>query len=197
MKRHWLIWSVIKKKKRFRANQTDLTSSKVNSVSQAAILSGIGELQLPWSQKNIQSWGARQHPLSCSCWAAPKQHFQCTAKIPVPLQGLAWWFLSFQSPFFLFLFLIFRLLSNKLLTFWRLLLKQEAWGESWRLQSGYTLGKSHSGSGICVSSAAELLKRSWHQRQNHCLVLLFFSLPFKSLATTAVSHLFQLTSLSP
>lgn len=141
--------------------------------------------------------GPGNTPLFCSCWTAPKQHFQCTAKIPVPLQGLAWWFLSFQSPFFLFLFLIFRLLSNKLLTFWRLLLKQEAWGESWRLQSGYTLGKSHSGSGICVSSAAELLKRSWHQRQNHCLVLLFFSLPFKSLATTAVSHLFQLTSLSP
>lgn len=89
MKSHWTYLECYLKKKRFRANQTDLTSSKVQSVSQAGILGGIGELQLPWWQKKIQSWGPGNIAFPALAGQPPKQHFQWTVKIPMLLQGLA------------------------------------------------------------------------------------------------------------
>lgn len=110
----------------------------------------------------------------------PDHHFQRTASIPMstskaPLGG------SIPSSLSPCPFLTFWLLFNKPLVFWRLNLQQKRPGEraaaaAW-VQAWY-ISERHRN---VFSFGSRAVKRSWHQREKHCLALLFFSLSPSSL----------------
>lgn len=75
---------LFKKKRRGGSGPTNLTSPLPRRTLTHRLASSVAVVgyNCP-DRKNIWSCSSRQHPLSHYSWAAPKQHFQCTAEIPM------------------------------------------------------------------------------------------------------------------